>query len=98
MNHYSVKWGPDLRVHSPILKGSKKHPKRKLRLSNDPLCHPSFKSLVLFMEICFAQNKNNNKRKETTSGRPPALDCEELVLFRNGSWKHGCDYIFICFT
>lgn len=96
MNHYSVKWGSDLRVRSPILKGSEKNPTRKLRLSNDPLCHPSLKSLVLFMEICLAQRKN--KRKETTSGRPPALDCDEPVLFRNGSWKHGCDIIFICFT
>lgn len=76
---------PDLRFHLPILKGREKHPTKKLRLNNDPLCHPSFKGLVLIMEFSLAQSKNNNKRKATTSERPPDSDHDELLLFRMGA-------------
>ena len=80
---------PDLRLHLPILKGSEKHPTKKLRQNNDPLCHPSFKSLVLIMEFSLAQSKTNNKRKETTSERSPASDRDELVLCRTGAGSTG---------
>lgn len=55
---------PDLRVHLPILEGRGKHWRKKLRLNNDSLCQPSFKSLVFIIEVSLAQSKNSNKRKD----------------------------------
>lgn len=62
MNHYSAKLVPDLRLHLPVLEGRKEHWRKKSRLNNEPLCHPSFKSLVFIIEFSLAQKQQQQKK------------------------------------
>lgn len=49
-----------------------------MRLNNDSLCQPSFKSLVVIIEVSLAQSKTTTKEKTLHH------DHDELELFQHG--------------